>query len=83
MAGPHPESKGKRMSIFIQVLKDLVGMFMADARMTVAILILVAIVAALVRLTTFDPLMAGWVLLAGCIALLIISALSAASKARK
>jgi len=71
------------MSIFIQVLKDLVKMFVADARMTTAILALVALVAALVKWTHIDPLTIGWLLPAGCIILLIASALAAAAKAKK
>jgi len=70
------------MSIFFQVLKDLVKMFIADVRMTITILALVALVAFLVEKTSIDPLLAGWVLLGGSIALLIASALAAA-KGRK
>ncbi len=71
------------MSIFLQVLKDLVGMFMADARMTTAILALVALVALLINKAVVAPLTGGWILLAGCVLLLIASALSAAVKSRK
>jgi len=71
------------MSIFFQVLKDLVKMFIADVRMTMTILALVALVAFLIEKTSIDPLLAGWLLLGGCIVLLIASALAAAAKSRK
>ncbi len=71
------------MSIFIQVLKDLVGMFIADARLSGAILALVAIIAGMLNYTAINPLTAGWLLLAGCVLLLVTSALRAAASKRK
>lgn len=71
------------MSIFIQVLKDLVGMFIADVRLSGAILALVAIVAVMINYTSIHPLTAGWLLLAGCILLLVTSALRAAGSKGK
>ncbi|NOX74488.1 MAG: hypothetical protein GXP03_13020 [Alphaproteobacteria bacterium] len=68
------------MSIIFQVLKDLVGMFMADARMTLAVLALVATSAALARFEVFDLVTVGWLLLAGCVVLLLASVSAAARK---
>jgi hypothetical protein len=68
------------MSILFQVLKDLVGMFLADARMTLAVLALVAGTAALARYEVFDLITVGWLLLAGCVVLLLVSVGSAARK---
>jgi hypothetical protein len=68
------------MSILFQVLKDLVGMFLADVRMTLAVLGLVAGTATLARYEVFDLTTVGWLLLAGCVVLLLVSVTSAARK---
>jgi hypothetical protein len=46
-------------------------MFMGDARLTLAVLALVAGVAALIKLADVDPLGAGSLLLIGCLGVLI------------
>ena len=56
------------MSIIGDVSKELLGMFLADARLTIATLFLVAIVAGLV-VAVRDPLFAGSVLITGCLAI--------------
>jgi hypothetical protein len=61
------------MSIVGDILQELVGMFLADARLTAAILLLVAIVAGLVAWRT-EPLVAGGILLLGSLAILVASA---------
>jgi hypothetical protein len=46
-------------------------MFFGDARLTVAVLLLVAVAGALIKLTEIEPLIGGIVLILGCPALLI------------
>ena len=65
------------MSILREVFAELFGMFVADARLTVAILCVVAVAAALIRLAGMAPLLGGGVLLAGCLGVLISAVLSA------
>jgi hypothetical protein len=59
------------MSIITEVAKELLGMFIADARLTTATLVLVAIVAGLVVALRVAPLLGGGVLLLGCLAILV------------
>ena len=59
------------MSLIKEILAEMVGMFVGDARLTLAILALVGAVAALTRLAGIDPLLAGAVLTVGCLAVLI------------
>lgn len=58
------------MSILVDVAKELFGMFLDDAKLTAATLVLVAIVAALLA-GHVEPLLDGAVLLLGCLALLV------------
>jgi hypothetical protein len=62
------------MSIIIDVAKELLGMFLTDARLTIATLVLVALVAALVVEMGIAPLAGGTLLLAGCLAILVEAA---------
>jgi hypothetical protein len=62
------------MMIVSDVLKELLGMFLADARLSLAVLFLVAIVAGLVVALHAGMLLAGGVLLFGCLAILVESA---------
>ncbi|HZS83816.1 MAG TPA: hypothetical protein VFA50_13155 [Stellaceae bacterium] len=59
------------MSIIAEVAKELLGMFLADARLTTTTLALVAIVAGLVVALRVEPLLGGGVLLLGCLAILV------------
>jgi hypothetical protein len=59
------------MSIIGEVVKELFGMFVADARLTAAILFLVAGAAGLVAIWQTEPLIAGGVLLFGSLAILV------------
>jgi len=59
------------MSIIADVFDELLGMFLSDARLTLATLFLVAIVAVLVVALRVEPLLGGVVLLLGCLAILI------------
>ena len=47
------------MTIIAEVIKELVGMFIADARLTAAILVLVVIVAILVVVWPVEPFLGG------------------------
>jgi hypothetical protein len=62
------------MSIIVEVAKELLGMFLADARLTAATLVLVAIVAGLVVVLRVEPLLGGGILLVGCLAILVEAA---------
>jgi hypothetical protein len=62
------------MSIIGDVLKELLGMFLADARLTLAILVLVAMVAGLVAAVPTEPFLGGGVLLLGSLAILVEAA---------
>ena len=66
------------MSILRDVAKELLGMFLADARLTTTTLLLVAIVAGLVVALRVEPLLGGSVLFLGCIAILVEAAVRAA-----
>ena len=59
------------MSLLKEVIAELIGMFFGDARLTVALLLLVAVAGALIKLTGIEPLIGGIVLILGCPALLI------------
>jgi hypothetical protein len=67
------------MNIFGEVLKELIGMFVADAKLTSATLVLVAIVGTLVLALRVDSLVAGSVLLFGSLAILVAAAVSEAT----
>ena len=58
------------MEILKEVVAELVKMFVADARLSVAVLVLVGGVALLLDVGHTTPLVGGAVLLAGCLAIL-------------
>ena len=62
------------MSLLRDVAKELLGMFLADARLTCGILALVALVAALTQSHAIDPLVGGAALLVGSLAILVMAA---------
>ena len=62
------------MSIIGDVLKELLGMFLADARLTLATLSLVAIDAGLVAALHVEPFVGGGLLLFGSLAILVEAA---------
>jgi polyferredoxin len=68
------------MTIIIDVAKELLGMFLADARLTMATLVLVAIVASLVVALHVEPIWCGGVLLLGCLAILVEAAIREARR---
>ncbi len=61
------------MNILKDVLSELFSMFVADARLTVAILATVAIAALLIYAIRLPDLVGGAVLLFGCVAVLFLS----------
>jgi hypothetical protein len=68
------------MSILKEVLAELFKMFVADARLTVAILITVLISAGLMMVPDLPALMGGLFLLVGCIGVLVASVLREARR---
>jgi hypothetical protein len=60
------------MSIIIEVFEELLGMFIADIRLTIATLVLVAIVAGIVTAAPEYALWAGGLLLAGALAIVTV-----------
>ncbi|CDX63292.1 conserved hypothetical protein [Mesorhizobium plurifarium] len=71
------------MSVIRLVFKELVGMFVDDGSLALLALILIALIAAAVKLLALPPLVGGVLLLAGCLAILLESTRRAArGKAR-
>ncbi|WP_217577069.1 hypothetical protein [Mesorhizobium sp. GbtcB19] len=71
------------MNMIRIVLKELVGMFVDDGSLALLALILIALVTAAVKLIAMPPLIGGFLLLVGCLAILLESARRAArDKAR-
>ncbi|NDV87407.1 hypothetical protein GTW51_11925 [Aurantimonas aggregata] len=68
------------MTILRDVLAELFGMFVGDARLTAAVLLVVAIAAALIDLGDVPPLIGGGVLLVGCLVVLIGAVMRAARR---
>jgi hypothetical protein len=65
------------MSIIADAFKELLSMFLADARLSTAILFLVATIAGLIA-CGLAPVLGGGFLLLGCMAILIDAALRGA-----
>jgi hypothetical protein len=70
------------MSILKDVLAELFGMFVSDARLTVAVLAVVAVAAVLIGPVGIPPLIGGFVLLVGCLAVLLGAVAWAARRKR-
>jgi len=71
------------MSILADVCKELVAMFIADARLTLATLALVGLIAALILGLGTNALVGGALLLIGCLLILIESTLREARRRRQ
>lgn len=68
------------MNVIRLILKELVGMFIDDGSLaTLALLLIVAITAA-VKLLALPPLAGGFLLLVGCLAILLHSVRRAARR---
>ena len=61
------------MNILKEVLSELLSMFVADARPTAAILVIVAVAALLINATSLPTLAWGVILLVGCVIVLFLS----------
>ena len=70
------------MSILAEVFTDLFKMFVADSRMTAAILALVGAVAAVIHYHVMAAEGAGAILLLGCLVLVVGSVVAAARRHR-
>jgi hypothetical protein len=66
------------MTMIKELAAELIGMFVAEKRLAVAVLAIVAIAGSLVDFAGLDPLVGGAVLLFGCLILLIESVCRAA-----
>lgn len=62
------------MILLRDIVTELVSMFLADARLAIAILLLVLIVAGLTLGLDVEPLIAGGTLLTGCLVILVEAA---------
>jgi len=71
------------MSILIEVARELFSMFVADAGLTVATLVLLVVVAAAMHWLALGPMAAGGLLLAGSVVILIEAAVRQARARRK
>ncbi|MBZ9662555.1 hypothetical protein LB523_26240 [Mesorhizobium sp. ESP-6-4] len=60
------------------VFKELVGMFVDDGNLALLALILIALITAAVKVLGLPPLIGGFLLLAGCLAILLQSTRRAA-----
>ena len=59
------------MTVLKEVAAELIGMFVAEKRLTLAVLGVVTVAGCLVNFTDLDPLVGGTVVLLGCVILLI------------
>lgn len=62
------------MTLVRDIASELLGMFLADARLSHAIVALVLLVAGLVRFAGVEPLIGGALLLAGSLLILVEAA---------
>jgi len=70
------------MSLIREVIGELAGMFLADARLSGATLALVALVAVLLLALPLPALLGGALLLFGCLAVLVEATLREARRRR-
>ena len=61
------------MTVLKEVVAELIGMFIVERRLTIAVLIVVTMAGCLVDFTDLDPLVGGTVVLFGCLILLVES----------
>jgi hypothetical protein len=71
------------MSVLVEVLQELWNMFVGDRRLTLWLLLLVALVAAIPRFLTARPEVLGGALVLGAMAVLADSVAHAARRARR
>lgn len=68
------------MSIIREIVTELFGMFVADARLSAAIFGVVLIAAGLIDVAHLAPILGGAALLAGTVAVLLVSVRRAARR---
>ena len=68
------------MTLFSDILKELRGMFLADARLSLSVLALVAVVSGLIEADLVPKLAAGLLLLLGCLAIIALATALAARR---
>jgi hypothetical protein len=61
------------MTVLKEVVAELIGMFVGEKRLTIAVLAVVAMAVWLINVIGLDPLVSGAVMLLGCLLLLIES----------
>ena len=66
------------MTMLKQLAGELIGMFVAEKRLAIAVLAIVAVAGSLVDFAGLNPLVGGAVLLFGCLVVLIESVCRAA-----
>jgi hypothetical protein len=66
------------MTMLKELAAEMIGMFVAEKRLPIAVLSIVAVAGSLVDLAGLNPLVGGAVLLFGCLILLIESVCRAA-----
>jgi hypothetical protein len=66
------------MAMLKELTAELIGMFVAEKRLTIAVLVIIAVAGSLVDFAGLNPLVGGAVLLFGCLILLIESVCRAA-----
>ena len=68
------------MNILSIISRELLGLFIDDEFLAVAVLAVVALAASLILLFEAPPLLVGGMLLAGCIAVLMLSVIRGSEK---
>jgi hypothetical protein len=68
------------MSAFAAILRELAGLFVDDGWLALAILAVVALAGLCVALTPGASLLAGFVLLFGCLGVLLVNVLRASQR---
>jgi hypothetical protein len=65
------------------IAKEFFGMFVDDGSLALLALVLVAVIAAAVKLVALPPLLGGALLLVGCLAILLLSVRRAARETNR
>ena len=71
------------MTLLRDIANELLGMFLADARLTCAILLLVALVAVLILYFGMNASIGGAILLIGCLIILVEAVMREARQRRR
>jgi hypothetical protein len=71
------------MTMLQEIGSELVGMFAGDGQLSLAVIAIVAVAAALIHLTAIEPLAAGGFILIGCLGVLIESVFRSARQSAK